>query len=113
MENKWDEKKFNALAKKIIDEIDPELRNSLERADTPLTVEMIHKGMNLIMGNATGLYEDALILFQNKRYARTISLTILCEEELGKLVILDNMILISHDNRDRWNDLWNPNLQGY
>lgn len=63
------------------------------RLDIKLAVEAI----NAAITNAKSLYEDAEILLNNKKYSRSISLSILSIEEAGKPSILRSIVLENDD----------------
>lgn len=53
-----------------------------------LTIDQIEEGRVKVIGNSWSLLHDAIILFENEKYARTYTLAHLCIEELAKLPIL-------------------------
>jgi len=53
-----------------------------------IDISEIKKGIKFSIDNAFELIEEAEILFENKKYARTYSLSQLALEEIGKSVIL-------------------------
>ena len=65
------------------------------------SAEQISNGIVLCLENASKLIEEAEILFNKKRYARTLSLSILSLEELGKINILVEAIHIAKSDKDR------------
>ena len=48
-----------------------------EQFNNKLNIKLAVKAINAAILNAKSLYEDAEILFNNKKYARSISLSIL------------------------------------
>ncbi|MDZ7798429.1 MAG: AbiV family abortive infection protein [Patescibacteria group bacterium] len=50
-------------------------------------------GMFLVYKNAVNLYEEAKILFNNKRYSRAYVLGVISFEELGKLIMVGSEII--------------------
>jgi len=68
-----------------------------EQFNNKLNIKLAVKAINAAILNAKSLYEDAEILFNNKKYARSISLSILSIEEAGKPSILRNIILETED----------------
>jgi AbiV family abortive infection protein len=62
-----------------------------------LNIKRAVEGINIANRNAKSLYEDAKLLFENERYARAISLSILSIEESGKPSILRSILLEEDD----------------
>ncbi len=65
------------------------------------SAKQISNGIILCLENASKLIEEAEILFNKKRYARTLSLAILSLEELGKIPMLVGAIHISKSDKKR------------
>lgn len=62
------------------------------------------KGIDLAITNATELFKDAKLLYDNKSYARAEALAILSIEEIGKTIILRSILL--EDNNSNLITLW-------
>jgi AbiV family abortive infection protein len=58
-----------------------------------LNAESAAKGMDFAFQNAISLLDDAVLLYNNNRYERAFSLSILAIEEVGKLSIIREIIL--------------------
>jgi len=58
-----------------------------------LTPENAAKGIKAAIENSKSLLSDALLLFDNERYERTVALAILAIEEAGKPAILRSIML--------------------
>jgi len=77
-----------------------------KRRNDPIDIPTIARGIELCLCNAKDLYEEALILFDKAKYARCISLSIVCEEEIGKIAILRRMAQTSRKDKHQWHLLW-------
>jgi AbiV family abortive infection protein len=72
---------------------------------TRLNTDQLANGIQLCVTNAKALIEEAELLFQNGRYSRAFSLTILAFEEMGKIPML--VRAACYDNRDDdWAKFW-------
>jgi AbiV family abortive infection protein len=81
--------------------------SSLGKFDSgPLTDDEIAVGMHLSFKNAEDLQDDALLLYKNERFGRALSLLILALEELGRIPILLNTVLIKKDDQATWKKVW-------
>ncbi|HEX7312497.1 MAG TPA: AbiV family abortive infection protein [Pyrinomonadaceae bacterium] len=69
-----------------------------------LTVQQIVEGINAVMSNAQGLFQDAVLLLEHGRFPRAASLAILSIEEVGKTIILRRMALT--EDQDDIDGLW-------
>lgn len=58
-----------------------------------LTSEKASKGIKAALENSQSLYADAVLLFNNKRYSRSIALSILAIDEAGKPSIIRSILL--------------------
>lgn len=65
------------------------------------STEQMSNGITLCLENASNLIEEAGILFNKKKYARTLSLAILSLEELGKIVLLTESVSFTKNRNDR------------
>jgi len=72
----------------------------------PLDKKQIAKGMHLCYMNARALRDEAILLKQNNHHARALSLIILGLEELGKIPMFCNMILLRADEVEAWRKPW-------
>ncbi len=79
---------------------------SPRKYEGPLTHTMILKGFQNCIQNAQELCEEAELLLNNKRYARAYALTLICFEEIGKLLVLLGGAY--HGPRDKalWRKFW-------
>jgi AbiV family abortive infection protein len=62
------------------------------------------EGIKVIMENSLSLLSDAILLFENNRFERAFTLSILSIEESGKIPILRSILL--EDNQKELNKLW-------
>lgn len=62
--------------------------------------------MHLSFNNAQELYEDALLLYKHERLGRTLSLLVLALEELGRIPVLLNAVLLRKDDQKTWKRFW-------
>lgn len=69
-----------------------------------LTSEKASKGIKAALENALSLFSDAVLLFENKRYSRSIALLILAIEEAGKPSIIRSILL--EDNPKKLKEKW-------
>lgn len=58
-----------------------------------LTPEKAAEGIQIIIENAQSLLSDAELLYKNERYERTVTLSVLAIEEIGKIPILRSILL--------------------
>lgn len=66
-------------------------------------IRELARGAKLCFQDAIDLLVDALLLFENKRYAKSISLSVLSIEELGKAIVVEGMTGFDLHNGRRWN----------
>lgn len=69
-----------------------------------LTANKAAEGIKVIMENSQSLLSDAILLFENNRFERAFTLSILSIEESGKIAILRSILL--EDNQKELNKLW-------
>src|SRR6266511_636276 len=69
-----------------------------------LSAKQIAEGMNAAARNARRLYDDAEILFREKRFPSSCSLAILSIEEAGKMAVLRELSCAS--TKARVNEAW-------
>jgi AbiV family abortive infection protein len=77
-----------------------------QRGPEHLSPNQIALGMHLCYRNAVALLEDARILAVNRRCARALSLTVIAIEELGKILMLCDLLRPSPPSnlREFWKD---------
>lgn len=63
------------------------------------------EGLNLCLQNAEELYEDAILLFKEQRYKRTVTLCIIALEELGKIVPIYDLGA-ENISEEKWRKFW-------
>ena len=66
----------------------------------PLSLEQIATGIKTVWENAVALLEDARFLFKNGRFARSVSLCILAQEEVSKVPLIIQLLYVSKDGED-------------
>ena len=71
-----------------------------------LTKEQIATLMHFCYCNARDLYEEAVLLRDNKKYARAMTLCVLAFEELAKMPIALNAVFFSPDDEAVWDGFW-------
>jgi AbiV family abortive infection protein len=71
-----------------------------------LTQEQIAAGLHLCYCNASDLFEEAKILLRNRKSARAFGLCVLCLEELAKIPLLSNAVLLKNANPAAWKKFW-------
>jgi AbiV family abortive infection protein len=74
--------------------------------DKPLDREQIVRGMYSCYLNAKNLLCEARLLKENGHPARALGLGILALEELGKIPLICNMLLVAKNNADIWKQFW-------
>ncbi|MFC1871301.1 AbiV family abortive infection protein [Chloroflexota bacterium] len=72
----------------------------------PIDKKQIANGMHLCYKNAKSLRDEALLLKENGYKARALSLTILGLEEMGKIPLILNMILLLEKDDEAWHKPW-------
>lgn len=72
-----------------------------------LTKEQIAIGMHFCYCNASDLFQDASILLKNHKFARAFGLCVLCLEELAKIPLLCNGVLLKGKGAAVWVKFWN------
>lgn len=73
---------------------------------SPLELEDIAKLINCCRDNAESLLEDAILLLENGRYARSLSLSILSTEEIAKIPMLTTAATFKKDEIQLWKGFW-------
>lgn len=71
-----------------------------------LSLEEIELGRAKALANARALIQDAEILFKAGRYPRSLALSHLACEELGKVIMLASIGLQSRLGQTNWNKFW-------
>jgi len=66
----------------------------------------IARGMHLSFVNAQNLVEDAELLYKNERFGRAQSLLVLALEELGRIPLLADAMLIEPSDQKLWAAFW-------
>lgn len=80
--------------------------SQLKRYKGELDRKQLITARNKIVSNAEALYEEANILFEHGKYARTYFLLCIANEELGKSVIVTSGVIdLLGDNID-WKKFW-------
>jgi AbiV family abortive infection protein len=72
----------------------------------PISDAEIARGMHLSFVNAQNLFEDAELLYKNDRFGRAQSLLVLALEELGRIPLLLNAMLIEVSDEKLWAAFW-------
>jgi hypothetical protein len=57
-------------------------------SETPLSKAQLEEARGAVLDNARSLLDDALVLLNSNRYARSYSLSVLACEEMAKLTML-------------------------
>ena len=70
-----------------------------------LSIEQITNLSNYCLQNASELIKEARLLFENKRYARSVFLSMVALEETSKRDITLQAILIG-ENEKQWGEFW-------
>lgn len=78
----------------------------LDVADRRPTDEQIAMGLHSCYCNARDLFEDARVLLKNRRTARAFGLCVLCLEELAKIPVLLNAVLLKGKQQKNWRKFW-------
>ena len=73
----------------------------------PLTDDELASGLHCCYCNAQDLFEDAKILLKSERPARAFGLCVLCLEELAKIPLLCNAVLLKGKDASVWKKFWN------
>jgi AbiV family abortive infection protein len=84
-----------------------EIAHLLDAKKGPLTDEQVATGLHFCYCNASDLLDDAKILLKNHKTARAFGLCILCLEELAKIPLLSNGVLLKGKDQTVWNKFWN------
>ena len=72
----------------------------------PIEKEQVVKGMHLCFMNAKAMVDESRLLKENGHHARALSLIILALEELGKIPIMMNAIILKKDDYQAWKKFW-------
>jgi len=73
----------------------------------PLSLAQLEEASIKSVKNALELLDDAEILFNSKRYARTLFLLRISQEEFGKFLIINETIIQSiHEENIEWPKFW-------
>ncbi|MCY2994894.1 MAG: AbiV family abortive infection protein [Planctomycetota bacterium] len=78
----------------------------LERYKSQISIEQIAEGIRVTLLNARQLYDDATLLLQSSRYARSLAMLVAAMEEIGKISVLAGMSRIPKNNQKLWADSW-------
>ena len=73
---------------------------------TRLTTEQIRVLSDYCLQNASELVEEAKLLFENKKYARSFFLSTIALEEVSKRDVLWGAIFLGEDEQ-QWKKFWN------
>ncbi len=71
-----------------------------------MTIEMLATGIEECIKNATELIDDARVLFNKGRIARSIYILLCAEQEIGKVHIFRTMSQIPFANKSMWKESW-------
>jgi len=82
------------------------LKKSSKIQSKPLTKEQIATLLHFCYCNARDLYDEATLLKDNKKYARAFFLCALALEELAKLPITMNALVLPPDDTVAWKGFW-------
>ena len=82
------------------------LNKSSFRQRKTLTKEQVATLMHFCYCNARDLYDEAIILRDNKKYARAVTLCVLALEELSKMPIAINAVFFPKDDKLVWEGFW-------
>ena len=77
-----------------------------DRYKGELSREQLIVARNKIIDNAKSLYEEASLLYENKKYARAYFLLCIANEELGKSIIVTSAIIDLIAETIDWNQFW-------
>ena len=78
----------------------------LKRYKGSLTVEQLIIAHKKTKSNATSLYKEAQLLFENKMYARCYFLLCIANEELGKSIFVVSAIVDLIAGKIDWHKFW-------
>ena len=78
----------------------------LERYKGELSLEQLILARNKIIENAKALYEEAMLLYENSKFARTYFLLCIANEELGKSLIVTSAIVDLIAEKIDWHKFW-------
>lgn len=90
----------------LSDEDATTVKGLLDRYKSRLSIPEIAQGIQLTLENARALFEDAMLMRQSGRLARSMSLLIAAMEEMGKVSVLASMSRIPKSNQKPWADVW-------
>jgi AbiV family abortive infection protein len=82
------------------------LKKSSIKLNKPITKEQVATLLHFCWCNARDLYEEASILKENKKYARSFFLCVLALEELTKIPIATNALYLSKTDAQAWKGFW-------
>jgi AbiV family abortive infection protein len=82
------------------------LKKSSKIQNKALTKEQLATLLHFCYCNASDLYEEATLLRENKKYARAFFLCALALEELAKLPIAMNALVLPPDDTLAWKGFW-------
>ena len=82
------------------------MNDKLERYKSALTREQLITALDKAIQNAQNLFSEAQILYNNERFSRTYFLLCICNEELGKYIMITSAIVeLVNENID-WKKFW-------
>ena len=79
---------------------------SLKRYKKELTLDQLLCSREKIILNAKDLYEEALLLYDRKKYARSYFLLCIANEELGKMLIVTSAMIDLIEQTINWSKFW-------
>lgn len=78
----------------------------LNSAKGPLNNDQIASGLHFCYCNACDLLDEAKLLLQHRKLARSFALLVLSLEELAKIPLLSNAVLLRDSDAKAWKTFW-------
>lgn len=80
--------------------------DKLKRYKGELTREQLITARDKVIENAKNLFQEAQLLYDNERLSRAYFLLCICDEELGKFIIITSAIVELVDESINWKKFW-------
>lgn len=82
------------------------MKKTSKKKNKSISKKQVAALMHSCFSNAKELYEEALLLRKNKKYARAFYLCIASLEELAKVPLVLNALIIPREDQKAWNGFW-------
>lgn len=101
-------KRFHRMLHESAEAIKQDFKTKTKGRGERLSITEAEFGRKIVFLNGVGLFEDAKLLYHHQRYARSLALAKLSQEEFGKVFLLDQAALYAHQKSGRaeWKGFW-------